>query len=161
MRSALLAFLIVAGAAFDLVTKAWARDNLEPYGPPSDFLPFVSLRLTFNEGVSFSMLSFDGDTGKTVLLAATGLMTLVMTAWAYVSHGWQRVSLTLIAAGALGNLLDRASRGSVTDFLGLHFGDWYPFVFNVADIWISLGFIGLIAIQLKNSDPTLFRQIPP
>src|SRR5690606_17547971 len=107
------------------------------------------------------MLTFEGDLGQALLLGATGLLTLIIAGWAYRSHGWQRVALSLVAAGALGNLLDRAARGSVTDFLGLHFGDWYPFVFNVADIWISLGFIGLIAIQLKNSDPTLFRQIPP
>ena len=155
MRAALLALLIVAGATLDLATKAWARASLEPYGAASDFLPFVSLRLTFNHGISFSMFSFDGDIGKAVLLAATGLMTLVMTGWAYVSQGWQRTALTLIAAGALGNLLDRALRGSVTDFLGLHFGEWYPFVFNVADIWISLGFIGLIVFQLKKPEPGL------
>ena len=54
MKAALVALVIVTGAALDLATKAWARASLEPYGPASDFLPFVSLRLTFNEGVSFT-----------------------------------------------------------------------------------------------------------
>ncbi len=39
----------------------------------------------------------------------------------------------------MGNLIDRAARGAVTDFLGLHVGNWYPFVFNLADVWITLG----------------------
>ena len=63
MKAALVALVIVTGAALDLATKAWARASLEPYGPASDFLPFVSLRLTFNEGVSFSLFAFEGDIG--------------------------------------------------------------------------------------------------
>lgn len=152
MKAALAALLIVTGAALDLATKAWARASLEPYGPASDFLPFVSLRLTYNEGVSFSMFSFDGDTGKTLLLGGTGLLTLVITRWAYKSHGVQRMALSFIAAGALGNLLDRAARSSVTDFLGLHFGDWHPFVFNLADVWISLGVCVLLASALMQEE---------
>ena len=152
MRAALAAFLIVTGAALDLATKAWARASLEPYGPASDFLPFVSLRLTFNKGVSFSMFSFDGEIGQTFLIGATGLLTLIMAAWAYRSHGWQRVALSFATAGALGNLLDRSARGSVTDFLGLHFGDWYPFVFNLADVWISAGFSLLVAAPMLSSE---------
>ena len=152
MKAALAALLIVTGAALDLATKAWARASLEPYGPASDFLPFVSLRLTFNEGVSFSMLTFEGDLGQALLLGATGLLTLIIAGWAYRSHGWQRVALSLVAAGALGNLLDRAARGSVTDFLGLHFGDWHPFVFNLADVWISLGVFVLLASSLTRKE---------
>ncbi|OYW61608.1 MAG: signal peptidase II [Rhizobiales bacterium 12-68-15] len=155
MRGALAGILIVAGATLDLATKAWARGSLEPYGPASDFLPFVSLRLTFNEGVSFSMLAFEGEIGQALLLGATGLLTLIMAGWAYRSRGWQRAALSLVTAGAMGNLLDRTARGTVTDFLGLHFGDWHPFVFNLADVWISAGTCVLLAASLaqgkKNS----------
>lgn len=140
--------MIATGAALDLATKAWARSSLEPYGPASDFLPFVSLRLTFNEGVSFSMLAFEGESGQALLLGATGLLTLIMAGWAYRSRGWQRVALSLVTAGAMGNLFDRAARGTVTDFLGLHFGDWHPFVFNLADVWISAGACVLLAVSL-------------
>lgn len=143
------ALLVVAtGVALDLATKAWARTALEPYGPALDFLPFVSLRLTFNEGVSFSLFAFEGDLGQIALLAATGLLTLAMAVWAYRSQGWQRAALSCVVAGALANLIDRASRGSVTDFLALHFGDWHPFVFNLADVWISAGVCILLASSL-------------
>ncbi|HBT69143.1 MAG TPA: signal peptidase II [Agrobacterium sp.] len=155
MKVALAALMMATGAALDLATKAWARSSLEPYGPASDFLPFVSLRLTFNEGVSFSMLAFEGESGQALLLGATGLLTLIMAGWAYRSRGWQRVALSLVTAGAMGNLFDRAARGTVTDFLGLHFGDWHPFVFNLADVWISAGACVLLAASLaqgkKNS----------
>ena len=94
---------------------------------------------TFNKGVSFSLLAFEGDTSQAALVVVTGLLTLAMTVWAYRSQGWHRIALSLVVAGALANLIDRGARGSVTDFLNLHFGDWHFFVFNLADIWISLG----------------------
>ncbi|MFC5387757.1 signal peptidase II [Aquamicrobium segne] len=61
------ALIVAIGAALDLATKAWARASLEPYGPAFDFLPFVSLHLTFNEGVSFGLFAFEGDTGQAAL----------------------------------------------------------------------------------------------
>lgn len=73
------ALIVAIGAALDLATKAWARASLEPYGPAFDFLPFVSLHLTFNEGVSFGLFAFEGDTGQAALVVVTGLLTLAMT----------------------------------------------------------------------------------
>ncbi|MCA1869407.1 signal peptidase II [Agrobacterium genomosp. 3] len=150
--------VVAVGVTLDLATKAWARATLEPYGPALDFLPFVSLRLTFNEGISFSLFAFEGDMGQMALLAVTGLMTLIMAVWAYRSQGWQRAALSLVVAGALANLIDRSLRGSVTDFLGLHFGNWYPFVFNLADVWISVGVLLLLAApwltQMQNRPAT-------
>ncbi|NNG58792.1 signal peptidase II [Sphingomonas paucimobilis] len=145
MKAGTATLLIAAGAALDLATKAWARAALEPYGPAGDFLPFVSLRLTFNEGVSFSLLASDGEVGRALLIGLTAILTLGLVVWAYRSQGWQRAALAVAAAGAVGNLIDRAARWSVTDFLGLHFGSWHPFVFNLADVWISLG-VGLLLL---------------
>ncbi len=145
MKTAAAALLIVTGAALDLAAKAWARGALEPYGPPNDFLPFVSLRLTFNEGVSFSMFAAESEAARLILLCLTACVTLAVGVYAFRSEGWQRASLAVIVAGALGNLIDRAARGSVTDFLGLHFGNWHPFVFNLADVWISIGVVSLLA----------------
>lgn len=145
------ALIVGTGAALDLATKAWARASLDPYGPAFDFLPFVSLHLTFNEGVSFGLFAFEGDTGQAALVVVTGLLTLAMTVWAYRSQGWHRAALSLVAAGALANLIDRSTRGSVTDFLNLHFGDWHFFVFNLADIWISLGAAFLLGLQMRTA----------
>jgi signal peptidase II len=152
MRAVIAALVIATGATLDLATKAWARASLEPYGPAIDFLPFVSLRLTFNKGVSFSLFAFEGDAGQALLLVATGLLTLVMGIWAFQSQGWQRAALSLVTAGALANLIDRGARGSVTDFLALHFGDWHPFVFNLADVWISAGVCLLLAAPMLSAE---------
>lgn len=160
MRATAAALVIAAGAALDLAAKAWARATLEPYGPASDLLPFVSLRLTFNEGVSFSLLSFEGDAAQLALLAVTGLLTAGVAAWAFRSQGWERLGLSVIAAGALANLIDRAARGAVTDFLALHVGGWTPFVFNLADVWISLG-VGLLLIAPALSNKARMRTTSP
>lgn len=154
MRAGVALLIVAAGVAVDLASKAWARASLEPYGPALDFLPFISLHLTFNEGVSFSLFAFEGDMGQAALIVATGLLTFAMAVWAYRSHGWQRAALSCVVAGALANLIDRAARGSVTDFLGLHVGDWHPFVFNLADVWISIG-VGLLLLTqiVLNKEP--------
>ncbi|WP_071201913.1 signal peptidase II [Agrobacterium vitis] len=146
-------FLVSCGAALDIGSKAWARASLEAYGPPIEFLPLVPLRLTFNTGVSFSLLSSDSDVGRYILIAVTGVIAAVIAVWLYRSRGWQRVGLSLILSGALGNLLDRTARGSVTDFLSLRIGEWEPFVFNLADVWITVGAaILLIASSLQSPD---------
>lgn len=144
MRAAATLLLITTGVVLDLATKAWARSALEPYGPPTDFLPFVSLGLTFNEGVSFSLLASETDAARLLLIGLTGLLTLAVALWTYRLRGWQRLAFSVILAGALSNLIDRSARGAVTDFLGLHIGDWSAFMFNLADMWISLGCILLL-----------------
>ncbi len=146
MKAALASiFLVSCGAALDLGSKAWARASLEAYGPPIDFLPLVPLRLTFNKGVSFSLFSSDSDVGRYILIAVTGVMTAAIAILLHRSRGWQRAGLSFILTGALGNLLDRTVRGSVTDFLSLRIGEWEPFVFNLADVWITIGAAILLA----------------
>lgn len=133
----------------DLAAKVWARSGLDPYAPPSDFLPFVSLRLTFNTGISFSFLSFDHDIGRLALLAVTGVLTIFLIVWVYrTQRGRERLALSMIIAGALANFLDRAINGTITDYLDLHFGDWNLFVFNLADVWISIGVVYFVFLQI-------------
>ncbi len=161
MKAGAVALVVAAGGALDLATKAWARAALEPYGPPIDFLPFVSLRLSFNTGISFSMFAARGDAARFLLIGLTALLTIALVVWAYRSQGWQRAALSVIVAGALSNLIDRTARGSVTDFLGLHFGDWYAFVFNLADVWISLGFVILLIVQSTSAKARVGRSASP
>ena len=149
MKTARPALIIAFGAALDLAAKLWARTSLEPYGAATDFLPFVALRLTFNHGVSFSLLSFEGETARLVLLLATAALTASFALWAFRSQGLERIAASSIVAGALANVIDRAVYGTVTDYLDLHFGAWHPFVFNLADVWITAGAILLVFCQFS------------
>lgn len=147
-------FLVLCGAALDIGSKTWARANLEAYGPPVEFLPLVPLRLTFNTGVSFSLFSPGSDVGRYILISVTGIIAAVIAIWLHRSRGWQRGGLSFILAGALGNLLDRTARGMVTDFLSLRIGEWEPFVFNLADVWITVGAAILLAASGLQSHDT-------
>ena len=127
------------GTPLYVYSRGAMRAALEPYGPPIDFLPFVSLRLSFNEGVSFSLLAFDGEAARLLLIGLTAALTLGLIAWVYRSQGWQRAGLALAAAGALGNLIDRAVAGHVVDFVDVYWGTAHFWAFNVADAAITVG----------------------
>lgn len=147
-KASTIASVASVGIAADLVSKAWARSFLGD-GDLIEFLPIVSLHLTFNNGVSFGIFGVDGVGGLYVLLAATAILSVVVSAMAWrAKSSVERLAFALIASGAWANLIDRAWFGVVTDFLDLHFGSWHPFVFNMADVWISLGACLLLAVQL-------------
>ena len=149
MKMAWPILIIAFGAALDLAAKLWARASLEPYGAATEFLPFVALRLTFNHGVSFSLLSFEGEIARLTLLLATAALTASFALWAFRSQGLERIAASSIVAGALANVIDRAVYVTVTDYLDLHFGAWHPFVFNLADVWITAGAILLVFCQFS------------
>ena len=138
----------LGGAAVDLGTKAWARGALDTAVAAIELLPILSLRLAYNKGVSFSLFAAEGDAGRWLLFAMTSLITLAVLWLAWRSHGTERFAFSLVLGGALGNLVDRLARHEVTDFLDLHFGNWHPFIFNLADVWITLGVVILLALQV-------------
>lgn len=144
----MIVLVVGAGMAIDLLSKAWARSFLAD-GFPDEFLPILSLRLAYNNGVSFGIFGVEGVTGLFLLLGATALLSIAVTAMAWRAKSWnEQLAYSLIASGAWANLIDRAWFGVVTDFLDLHFGSWHPFIFNLADIWISLGVCLLLAAQV-------------
>lgn len=91
-----------------------------------------------------------------LIVGLTAILTLAAGAWAIASRGWQRVALALVTAGALGNLLDRLGHCSVTDFLLFQPGVAL-FVFNVADVWITIGVIALVLSNFKATNGLLKR----
>ena len=157
-RSYIPFIAVMAGGVIDLLTKEWAQTVLQPYQPPIAILPWLSVRLGYNEGVSFSLLSFDDPAAKTALLIATALLTLFFATWMVRAKGSERLALAAVLAGAIPNVIDRARDGRVTDFLDLHIGDRSFFIFNLADVWISIGALLLLSTLL----PSLrAKRVPP
>ncbi|MFM9977765.1 MAG: signal peptidase II [Sphingomonadaceae bacterium] len=111
-----------------------------------EVLPFFNLTWVENYGVSMGMLTADTDTGRWLLVAMTGVITIGVLIWLWREKNRQDVfALGLVLGGALGNILDRVRFGHVVDFADLHFGDFRPFlVFNVADAAITIGVILLL-----------------
>lgn len=135
---AAFAVLVVAILALDQATKAVARELLST-GQDVVVIPGVlALRLVRNVGAAFGILG--GHIGAFVACAAVVVAVCVL--WLALARGHTRlevVSLSMVCAGALGNVIDRLWQGCVTDMLRLLFVD-FP-VFNVADIAITCGFV--------------------
>jgi signal peptidase II len=107
-----------------------------------DFIPFLNFRMAWNTGVNFGLLSADDATGRWLLIAFTGTISIALV----VASLWSRrplsaIGLGVAAGGAIGNLIDRMTYGAVADFINMSgFGIRNPWSFNVADIAIFIGF---------------------
>lgn len=111
-------------------------------------LPFLALYRAHNTGIAFSL----GDRiGSLVLIAATLAVTaLVLGLWRNATEGGRlaTIGFALIIGGALGNLIDRVWHGYVIDFLFLHWGERGFFIFNLADVALTIGPVILAWVYL-------------
>ena len=112
-----------------------------------ELLPFFDLRWTENHGISLGLLTAETLEMRLFLLAATGLISLVVVIWMLRERLFGDIAaLGMILGGALGNIMDRRQYGYVIDYADLHFGEFRPFlIFNIADAAITIGVVLLLA----------------
>lgn len=109
--------------------------------------PFLTFRMAWNRGVNFGLLAHDADFMRWVLIAVAIAISLWVWLWVRREEPgrWAQISAGLLVGGALGNVIDRVIYGAVADFLNMSCcGIENPYAFNVADISIFAGAIGLI-----------------
>lgn len=114
--------------------------------------PWLNLRMAWNQGVNFGLMASDTDVTKWILIA----VALAIVAWVWVwiwranAGTFARIAAGLLIGGALGNVIDRLLYGAVADFLNMSLPGWQnPYSFNVADIAIFAGAIGLVLVPQK------------
>ena len=100
---------------------------------------YVNIRLIWNEGIAFGLLSFDDKALYHSLSLLILVIILVIIYMIIKSDGLKKFSLMLILGGALGNFYDRIAYGAVPDFIDFHVNGFHWFIFNIADIFISIG----------------------
>ena len=134
----------------DLFSKGYVEDFFRQ-GDVVNILPFLSITLTFNSGIAFSLLDFNNFFTDYVLLFI-GLIITVFLVRLFKQEDkiTSKVGLILIISGALGNIIDRAMDGVVTDFLLFFVGNTPFFIFNLADAYISCGAVLYFGIELSN-----------
>jgi len=114
-------------------------------------LPFLDFTLIWNYGISYGLFAEGGDAGRYALI---GFSVVAIGVFIYLMRGAENarvsVAYALIAGGALGNLIDRLWHGAVVDFISLHAGGYYWYVFNLADMWITFAVIILIYDALRS-----------
>lgn len=103
-------------------------------------LPFLDLTLVWNRGVSYGFLA-DGGSSTPFFLIAFSIMIVLFLLWLLRTEAYPplRFAYALIIAGAIGNIVDRSIYLAVIDFISLHAFGYYWYVFNIADIWITIG----------------------
>ena len=129
--------------------------NLENfYGVDNYYLTsFLNFELIWNDGIAFGMLSFNDQVYYNIITSIIILITLVVFLVMINSSGIQKYGFMLVFSGSLGNLFDRLYYSSVPDFIDIHFNNFHWFIFNVADIFITLGVFLLIYTEfLKKND---------
>lgn len=142
--------VIVITAAADQALKLWLLRVFDIGArQPVRLGPFIDLVLAWNTGISFSLLPQVGPLGQWALLAVKLIAVLLL--WVWLSHATSRMTalaLALIIGGAIGNGIDRVIHGAVVDFVLFHVTTaswtfrWY--VFNLADVAIVAGVVGLL-----------------
>ena len=111
---------------------------------------YLNIRLIWNEGIAFGLLSFDDKALYHSLSLLILVIILVIIYMIIKSDGLKKFSLMLILGGALGNFYDRIAYGAVPDFIDFHVNGFHWFIFNIADIFISIGVFALIVLEIFN-----------
>ena len=113
---------------------------------------FLNINLIWNEGIAFGLLSFEKSHFYNILTVLIIIVVLVIFFMILKSKGLKKYSLLMIIGGAIGNLYDRIFYKAVPDFIDFHVGNFHWFIFNVSDIFITLGVILMITLELTNKD---------
>lgn len=139
-------FIIIL-VLIDVVAKNYSIEYLE-FGQSEPFLPFIDLLLIYNSGIAFGIF----DLGEKFFSNIIFIIGMLIVSYLFYLFRNEKIkikiySLAMIIAGALGNLIDRAPDGQVTDMFHLSIMNFSFFVFNPADAFISIGAIILIASE--------------
>ena len=113
---------------------------------------YLNITLIWNRGIAFGFFSFDSDTYYNVLSAVIAFVVFILIIMAIKNPGLKRYSMLIIIGGALGNLHDRLFFSAVPDFIDFHVGDFHWFIFNVSDIFITIGVIGMILLEIVGNN---------
>ena len=113
---------------------------------------FINIQLIWNEGVAFGLFAFNDKFFYNLITGFIIVIILILIFFIRKTNGIEKYSFLIILAGALGNVFDRFLYSAVPDFIDIHYQNFHWFIFNVADIFITLGVILLIyaEIFLKN-----------
>ena len=145
--------IILAIFFFDRVTKIYLL-NLQEDGTDIDFhiTSFLNFYLIWNTGIGFGLASMEANIYYHVLTAIIVIINIGLIFFLVKSKSTYAYFIALIIGGSLGNLFDRIYYYAVPDFIDLHLGDFHWFIFNVADIFITMGIIGLILVELLKKE---------
>ena len=111
---------------------------------------FLNFYLIWNTGIGFGLFSFDQSLIYNFITIIIVIINLIIIYLIYKSEDIRQYFLIILLGGSLGNLFDRLYFSAVPDFIDLNFRGYHWFIFNVSYIFISIGIICLIFVELMN-----------
>ena len=112
---------------------------------------FLNITLVWNRGIAFGLFSFNEIFFYNLLTIIIACVIIIIVIIASKNVGFSRNFLFMIIGGAIGNLHDRIFSSAVPDFIDFHIGSFHWFIFNVSDIFITLGIIGMIILEMTSN----------
>ena len=139
----MLIFLLDRISKFYILNLAEINNSVDIY-----LAPFLNLHLIWNKGIAFGLLSFSQSSIYNFITILILVITFVILIIIIRSGNYRVYFFIFIFSGSLGNLFDRIYYSAVPDFIDFHLSDFHWFIFNVADVFISLGVLCLIFVEI-------------
>ena len=141
--------LVILVYLLDRLTKIFVI-QLDKNNVGSDIFnsTYLNIALIWNKGIAFGLFSFNEAYFYNILTLIITIIIFILIFMSLKSEGFKKYSLLMIIGGALGNLHDRIFSKAVPDFIDLHINNFHWFIFNVSDIFITLGVISLIVLEI-------------
>ena len=152
-KSLIINFLLILIIFFlDRFSKIYVISFHEKnYGSDLYNSKFLNISLIWNEGIAFGLFSFSDKFFYHILSFLIGVVILIILVMLNRSEGLKKYSLLMILGGALGNFYDRIIFEAVPDFIDFHVENFHWFIFNVSDIFICLGVIFMIILEIVSN----------
>jgi lipoprotein signal peptidase len=131
--------LILFIFTLDRLSKIYVIELIQKKGSEIFIYDFLNFTLNWNTGIAFGFLSFDGNLLYHLVSALILLIIVYLIYLMVISSKVEKIIISLIVGGAIGNLYDRINYYAVPDFIDFHLKNFHWFTFNVADIFISIG----------------------
>ena len=137
-------FLLIC-FAIDRFSKIYILNILNNDGQVDLYVnQYLNIYLIWNTGIGFGLFSSENNITYNVITLIIVLINFLILYYAFVETRTKSIFLMIILGGSLGNLFDRIYYKAVPDFIDLNYAGYHWFIFNVADIFITLGIICLI-----------------
>ena len=143
--------IILCIFSLDRITKLYViSENLKSLSAELFESKYLNILLIWNEGVAFGLLSFNESFSYNLVTTIIAIVIIVLIVMLLNAKKFKRLALLCVIGGALGNFYDRVVFNAVPDFIDFHIGEFHWFIFNIADIFITLGVIFMIFLEFTD-----------
>ena len=148
--------LILFLFSLDRISKIYLLE-LQSSGTDIDFYinSFLNIYLVWNSGIGFGLAAMESNIYYHILTTIIVLVNLGLIFLMIKSKRIYSYLVAIVIGGSLGNLFDRIYYYAVPDFIDIHIGEYHWFVFNVADIFITIGIIGILYMELLKKEKSI------